>query len=80
MPPPGEAEAASAMAQVFEFVLSGGFLDESGELHRVGAMRLPTALDQLEPLRDDSLSGPDAPRSGLGSRASHCVPLERWRR
>lgn len=61
-PPPGEAEAASAMAQVFEFVLPRGFLDEPGELHRIGTMRLATALDELEPLRDDSLSGPDDPR------------------
>jgi len=53
------------MAQVFEFVLPGGFLDEPGELHRIGAMRLATALDELEPLRDDSLSGPDDPRVAI---------------
>jgi hypothetical protein len=50
------------MGQVFEFVLPGGVLNEPGELHRIGAMRLAAALDELEPLRDDSLSGPDDPR------------------
>jgi hypothetical protein len=60
-PPPGEAEAASALAQEFEFILPGGILDEHGELHRVGVMRLATALDELEPLRDTSLGGPDDP-------------------
>lgn len=64
-PPPREAEAASALAQKFEFILPGGFLDEHGELHRVGVMRLATALDELEPLRDTSLSGPDDPRGAI---------------
>ena len=59
--PPGEAEAASAIAQEFEFILPWGFLDEHGELHRVGVMRLETALDELEPLRDTSLMAPMTP-------------------
>ena len=59
------AEAASAIAQEFKFILPRGFVDEHGELHRVGVMRLATALDELEPLRNTSLSGPDDPQVAI---------------
>ena len=36
----------------FEFTLPRGFLDKKGTLHRKGIMRLATALDEVEPLRD----------------------------
>ncbi|MFI7319136.1 hypothetical protein [Streptomyces venezuelae] len=36
----------------FEFELPRGFVDESGTVHRNGAMRLATARDELVPLRD----------------------------
>ncbi|MEV6564343.1 hypothetical protein [Streptomyces kronopolitis] len=36
----------------FEFELPRGFVDESGTVHRNGAMRLATARDELIPLRD----------------------------
>lgn len=36
----------------YEFVLPRGFVDEQGNLHRHGAMRLATALDEIEPLQD----------------------------
>lgn len=36
----------------FPFTLPRGYLDESGELHREGVMRLATARDEIEPLRD----------------------------
>jgi len=36
----------------FEFTLPRGYLDEMGQLHRHGRMRLSTALDEIEPLRD----------------------------
>jgi hypothetical protein len=36
----------------YEFTLPLGFLDDEGTLHREGVMRLATALDELEPLRD----------------------------
>ena len=78
--PPGEAEAASVIAQEFEFILPWGFRDEHGELHRVGAMRLATALDELEPLRNThrvALMTPASP--SWFSRESLC-PWERWRR
>lgn len=34
------------------FTLPLGLLDDQGELHRDGTMRLATARDELEPLRD----------------------------
>lgn len=36
----------------FDFTLPRGYLDEAGQLHRQGRMRLATALDEIEPLRD----------------------------
>lgn len=35
-----------------EFALPHGFLDEDGELHREGVMRLATAADEILPLKD----------------------------
>ena len=35
-----------------EFELPKGYVDESGELHRRGTMRLATAADEILPLRD----------------------------
>src|SRR3954463_12475191 len=45
----------------FEFTLPKGFVDSSGTLHRAGTMRLATARDEIEPLRDSRVSGPDDP-------------------
>ncbi|OLP16638.1 hypothetical protein BST81_19555 [Leptolyngbya sp. 'hensonii'] len=36
----------------FEFTLPKGYLDQDGNLHRRGIMRLSTALDEIVPLRD----------------------------
>jgi hypothetical protein len=36
----------------YEFRLPMGFLDEQGDLHRDGVMRLATAADEILPLRD----------------------------
>lgn len=36
----------------FEFTLPKGYLDEVGNLHRKGVMRLATAMDEIVPLRD----------------------------
>jgi hypothetical protein len=36
----------------FEFTLPKGYLDESGNVHRKGVMRLATAIDEIVPLRD----------------------------
>jgi hypothetical protein len=46
----------------YEFTLPRGYVDQHGALHRVGVMRLATARDELEPLRDPTISGPDDPR------------------
>ncbi|MEX1022721.1 MAG: hypothetical protein WD800_04195 [Dehalococcoidia bacterium] len=36
----------------FAFTLPRGFVDDHGTLHRDGVMRLATARDEIEPLRD----------------------------
>ena len=36
----------------FEFVLPKGYVDESGTLHKEGAMRLSTAADEILPMKD----------------------------
>ena len=36
----------------FEFTLPKGYVDGTGQLHRAGVMRLATARDEVEPLRD----------------------------
>ena len=46
----------------YEFVLPRGYVDEAGALHRKGVMRLATARDELDPLRDPTIAGPDDPR------------------
>lgn len=51
----------SGLQTEFEFVLPKGFVDDDGRLHRTGRMRLATGRDELEPLRDPSIDGPDDP-------------------
>jgi hypothetical protein len=46
----------------YEFTLPRGYVDRDGGLHRTGLMRLATARDELEPLRDPTVNGPDDPR------------------
>jgi hypothetical protein len=36
----------------FEFTLPRGFVDNEGNLHNHGTMRLSTAMDEIAPLRD----------------------------
>ena len=45
----------------FPFTLPKGFVDDRGMLHRHGTMRLATARDEIEPLRDRNVTGPDDP-------------------
>jgi hypothetical protein len=45
----------------FGFTLPKGFVDGDGVLHRQGTMRLATARDEIEPLRDPRVSGADDP-------------------
>ncbi len=36
----------------YEFTLPRGYVDQDGNLHRTGLMRLATAMDEIAPLRD----------------------------
>jgi len=36
----------------FEFELPKGYLDSDGNIHRIGVMRLSTAMDEIVPMRD----------------------------
>ena len=40
------------MRTQIEFTLPRGIVDDSGEVHRDGTMRLATARDEIEPLRE----------------------------
>ncbi|MFK8024811.1 MAG: hypothetical protein AB8G26_12695 [Ilumatobacter sp.] len=42
----------SALQTEFSFTLPKGFVDAEGSVHRNGTMRLATARDEIEPLRD----------------------------
>ena len=44
----------------FEFTLPCGYVDEHGTLHRQGVMRLATALDEVEVVRDARVRANDA--------------------
>jgi len=46
----------------YEFVLPRGYVDDAGAVHRKGVMRLATARDELDPLRDPTITGADDPR------------------
>jgi hypothetical protein len=41
-----------ALQTEFEFTLPRGYVDGEGNLHRQGAMRMATAMDEIVPLRD----------------------------
>ena len=44
----------------FEFELPQGYVDGDGNVHRSGAMRLATALDEIEPLSDPRVESNEA--------------------
>ncbi len=44
--------AGDALQTEFRFELPRGFVDDSGQVHREGVMRLATARDEIMPLRD----------------------------
>jgi hypothetical protein len=52
----------SALRTEYEFILPRGYLDQNDTLHKRGIMRLATARDELEPLRDPTISSADDPR------------------
>jgi len=51
-----------SLATQYPFTLPRGYVDAAGGVHRDGVMRLATARDELEPLRDPRVEGPDDPR------------------
>ena len=44
----------------FDFVLPKGYIDPNGVLHKEGAMRLATAMDEITPLRDPRVRSNEA--------------------
>ena len=50
------------MRTVYPFTLPRGYLGPDGTVHRDGEMRMATGRDELEPLRDPFVKGPDDPR------------------
>jgi hypothetical protein len=44
----------------FEFTLPRGYIDQNGNLHRHGIMRLATARDEIDPLRDPRVRNNEA--------------------
>ena len=48
------------MQTEISFTLPLGYVDEQGETHRQGTMRLATARDEIEPLRDPSVRANEA--------------------
>jgi hypothetical protein len=43
-----------------EFLLPRGYVDMEGRIHRQGAMRLATAMDEIEPLQDPRVQANEA--------------------
>ena len=52
--------AATTLRTEYAFALPRGYVDASGTVHRDGIMRLATARDELEPLRDPAVRENDA--------------------
>jgi hypothetical protein len=44
----------------FEFTLPQGYVDEEGNVHREGTMRLATAIDEIAPMRDPRVKSNEA--------------------
>lgn len=49
------------MITEFAFTLPRGYVGSDGNVHRRGIMRLATARDEIEPLRDPRVQGADDP-------------------
>ena len=50
----------------YPFLLPKGYVDEQGRVHREGAMRLATARDEIEPLRDPRVRENEAYLTEIG--------------
>src|SRR5690349_19787380 len=46
---------ATPIATEVRFTLPRGYVDAAGQVHREGTMRLATARDEIEPLRDPAV-------------------------
>ncbi|HOR01188.1 MAG TPA: phage tail assembly protein [Anaerolineae bacterium] len=44
----------------FQFTLPMGYVDEEGNVHREGMMRLATAIDEIAPMRDPRVRANEA--------------------
>ncbi|MEY9929052.1 hypothetical protein ABH926_003692 [Catenulispora sp. GP43] len=51
-PAPAPVTTVDTLRTEFDFELPRGYVDDTGVVHRRGAMRLSTARDELVPLRD----------------------------
>ncbi len=49
-----------ALQTEFDFVLPKGYIDDSGEVHAEGTMRMATALDEIMPLQDPRVRNNEA--------------------
>jgi hypothetical protein len=56
----GAVATAQWLQTEFAFTLPCGYVDERGNLHRHGSMRLATALDEVEPLHDPRVQANEA--------------------
>jgi hypothetical protein len=56
-----EALTMAGLQTEYAFTLPKGYVDGDGTLHRHGTMRLATARDEIEPLRDPRIDGADDP-------------------
>lgn len=49
-----------AIQTEFDFVLPKGFVDDDGNVHREGTMRMATAMDEILPLQDPRVRNNEA--------------------
>lgn len=49
-----------ALQTEFDFVLPKGYVDDDGNLHREGTMRMATAMDEILPLQDPRVRNNEA--------------------
>ncbi|TCO55197.1 hypothetical protein [Actinocrispum wychmicini] len=49
-----------SLSTEYPFTLPKGYVDEEGVIHREGVMRLATARDEIEPLRDPRVKDNEA--------------------
>jgi hypothetical protein len=47
-----QRRASMSLQTEFQFTLPMGYVDQDGNVHKEGSMRLATAMDEIAPLRD----------------------------